>query len=361
MNREVRVKRIGARGLHAALVAGAVVLLILGTLVATHLFPPGPVSAASPRGQVLGGYRSHAEFEKECSLCHSWLGGADADRCEKCHGQIVQDRRENVGVHGRLPGTETCETCHKEHQGREGVLNRLPMLSFDHGLLSGFSLIKHRSGYDGQVLTCESCHGQGPRFARAVDCVTCHAGADRAFMQDHEAQFGSQCSGCHDGRDRMENFQHSLGFVLDGAHEALDCEACHPNRSYLDTCSDCSACHSEPTVHQGQFGTRCQWCHLTSGWVPAELRMHGFPLDHGGQELACTACHIGGEDQSYTEYACIECHEHDPRQLQGIHAARGLSSLSGCAICHPTGRRDETGQTPTDPVALQIGRGGSCE
>ncbi len=347
-----------SKRVRAVLVIGAVALLAAVVLVATRVFPPGPVSAASPNGEVLGGYRSHAEFEKECSLCHSLLRGADAERCEKCHGRIAQDRQENVGIHGRLPGTERCETCHTEHQGREGILNRLPTMPFDHGLLSGFSLIQHRTGYDGQPLTCESCHGQGPKFVRAVDCLTCHSGADAAFMQDHEAQFGSRCSGCHDGRDRMTDFYHDTVFVIDGAHQNQSCEDCHPDRSYVDTRSDCFACHLEPAVHQAQFGVQCQRCHLTSAWAPAELRVHGFPLDHGGQELDCQVCHI---DKGYVEYTCIECHAHDPRQIRGSHVEKGISDLSECASCHPTGRAEEATQAQPDPVALQSGRGGSYE
>ena len=99
-------------------------------------------------------------------------------------------------------------------------------------------------------------------------------------------------------------------------------------------------------------------CFATSAWAPAELRVHSFPLDHGGQELDCPACHL---DEGYVEYTCIECHEHDPRQIRGEHVEKGISDLSECAGCHPTGHAEEATQAKTAPVALQSGRGGSHE
>lgn len=140
---------------------------------------------------------------------------------------------------------------------------------------------------------------------------------------------------------------------------------------------ECRACHEQPEIHAERFGQDCSRCHGLETWKPAQLLRHVFLLDHGGQGLiACQTCHI----DSYAENTCYGCHDHDPADMQAVHEAEEIDDYDHCATCHPTGVADEAarmgygvsgqkyrqaldqvGQTPTDPVALQIGRGGSCE
>jgi len=101
---------------------------------------------------------------------------------------------------------------------------------------------------------------------------------------------------------------------------------------------ECSACHEEPTVHAGRFGLNCSRCHTLQAWKPALLTRHTFLLDHGGEGLiACQTCHT----QTYSEYTCYECHEHDPEQMGEKHAKEGIFEFENCVQCHPTGREGE--------------------
>jgi hypothetical protein len=68
------------------------------------------------------------------------------------------------------------------------------------------------------------------------------------------------------------------------------------------------------------------------------LTQHTFPLDHGGQgTIACETCH----EQTYTEYTCTNCHEHDPVQTRELHVDEGILEFENCIECHATGEEAE--------------------
>ena len=301
-------------------------------------YKPGPVSAASPRGESLGGYRSHAEFEKECKLCHVPVHCLSPDRCQRCHSRVAEERAQVGTLHGSLPGTDKCHTCHGEHQGRDGALSGFPSVSTDHELLTGFSLARHQAGYDGELLDCRACHSEGRFTNESVDCVPCHTDAEPAFMDEHVALYGTACIPCHDGRDRMANFEHDQVFDLNDGHDSLECRECHADKTYAGTSRECAACHQDPEVHFGQFGLKCEYCHSTLAWAPAQLTLHPFPIDHGAEEeLVCEKCHAG----TYAEYTCYGCHDHTPGPMREIHSQESAAELEACYECHPTGRLDE--------------------
>ncbi len=101
---------------------------------------------------------------------------------------------------------------------------------------------------------------------------------------------------------------------------------------------ECRACHEDPALHAGQFGTDCARCHSLEAWTPAYLTRHIFPLDHGAPEqLACQTCHL----QAYTAYTCNQCHDHQLAEIETSHTAYGIVDVSNCAACHPTGRPGE--------------------
>lgn len=101
---------------------------------------------------------------------------------------------------------------------------------------------------------------------------------------------------------------------------------------------ECSACHEEPTVHAGQFGLNCSRCHTLQAWKPALLTRHTFLLDHGGEgPVSCQTCHT----QTYSEYTCYECHDHNPEQMREKHAEEDIFEFENCVECHPTGREGE--------------------
>ncbi len=250
----------------------------------------------------------------ECEACHigKKFTGLDA-ACVSCH--LKDDAHD-----GRF-GTQ-CDVCHNTQTWEEA--------SFDHDR-TNFPLTGKHVNVD-----CEACHIGGQYTGLDTACVSCHLKDDA-----HNGQFGTQCEQCHvpDAWDRVTFDHNQTNFPLDGAHVNVPCKSCHVGGQYAGTPTECVACHPEPDVHKGQFGTACAECHTTTAWKPAYLPEHTFPLDHGSRTiLACDVCHDQGTFETYT---CYNCHEHTPDKIRREHLEEGITDFQDCVRCHPTGREEE--------------------
>jgi len=322
-------------------------VLILGLILLLRggiPFSPGPLSAAESAGQSLAGYRSHAEFEGECSQCHEPWFGIASERCEACHTKVVEQRLSKSNLHGHLPVNAPCQQCHTEHKGRPAGVTSFELSKFEHELATGFSLVRHSNNYDGSALICDSCHSQKQFDPIMINCLDCHTNADSEFITGHIDFYGEKCAVCHDGLDTMIGFNHGLIFPLEGAHTDVECVTCHTTPILAGTPNECVGCHMEPEIHAGSFGQECVRCHTTLAWAPAQLSQHTFPIDHGNQgKVDCQVCHIA----SYAEYSCYTCHDHDPAEIRAEHIEEGISAseLENCAECHPNGLEEEEDET----------------
>ncbi len=306
-------------------------------LKATHQLSPGPLSTAH-QSQPLGGVSSHAELSNDCSHCHVPVHCLSDSTCQDCHKDIAAQREDINSLHGRLPGVSRCQACHPEHNGEEADLTKLAFQNVDHYMLAEFSLASHIADYDGEQMTCQSCHSdEDGSFAKETDCITCHSSHDHNALATHIEEYGSACTECHDGQDRMvKGFDHSQ-FALSGGHADHECAECHSDQHYVGTSASCSSCHEEPEVHAGQFGLECARCHTDVAWTPAELKIHTFALEHGDEPIeTCEECHLA----TYTEYTCDSCHENE--EIVTAHVSLETTDIQQCADCHPTGTEDET-------------------
>jgi hypothetical protein len=458
-------------------------------------FSPGEVSEKSSPGIVLKGYHSHAEFEKQCRLCHDPLNSTLAEKCVECHTDVGEQMINEEGLHGHMDLMAGCHTCHAAHRGREfnpslaaqaffdhsttsfslnwhqlgydaqpldchschtgelthgapdaactechaqadaafisthqveagthcqachdgvdrmrnfdhastvytlegkhanvdcagchvdGQMQGIPQVcqdcheepsahqgvfeqdcaachsplgwkpvhldgqTFDHTTTTAFSLNRHSLDYQDAPMNCKACHGaSGRETASLQSCIDCHANADAPFMQDHQAQYGSACLDCHDGIDRMSGFVHDTVFVLDGKHFEAACQDCHTdaagNPRFRNTPAECVQCHAEPQIHAGDFGLQCQYCHTATGWSPANLRLHTFPVGHGAEDgnppADCQTCH----PTNYANYTCYGCHEHQLQEIEASHDEAGITrqELPDCIACHLSGEIDD--------------------
>ncbi len=272
--------------------------------------------------------------------------------CEKCHlDNNHQPRFQNISkdctschteptIHqGNFKG-QSCDSCHNTTSWKPAKIDGK---DFEHFTQTGFTLAKHSKNYDQTDMTCVNCHGSDIHNKTAAKCLECHQSASPDFMAKHVNQFGNNCSGCHDGVDRYKNFNHAQFFILDGAHIGVDCTKCHgadvSTAVYKGLGSACITCHQEPDIHKGFFGLACQNCHTTSAWRPAMLKLHDFPLDHGGVDLQCKTCH----PDSYTTYTCYTCHDHIQAEIEASHVKANIAKdqLVYCFKCHPTGKHQD--------------------
>jgi len=187
-----------------------------------------------------------AHSSLECESCHVQPASVAAlsTECFSCH-------REDDPHEGQLG--EACATCHQEVAWKQDV-------RFDHDL-SRFPLLgKHNE------VGCESCH-ETQAFHNAADsCIECHAEDDA-----HERRLGTDCAQCHNPNAWLAwTFDHDAQtrFALTGAHDGLDCLACHrrPVDAAIELSSTCGSCHRSDDIHRGEFGTDCVQCHTTESF-----------------------------------------------------------------------------------------------
>jgi len=286
----------------------------------------------------------NGQFGTDCRLCHNPTRWSDASFDHgKATGFALVGSHQSLACHschtnGQWSGlSQTCYSCHKAddaHNGQFGTdcrqchnPTRWSDASFDHGKVTGFALMDSHSG-----LSCNACHTNGGYSGLSSTCISCHKADDA-----HNGAFGTDCAACHrPTKWSNASFDHSqTGFKLTGAHTNLACESCHAGGKYQGTPKDCVACHSEPSYHQGLFGTDCAKCHSTSAWQPATFdQSHSFPLNHGHAGGDCQKCHPS-ELASYTCYKC-----HNKSETEKHHAEKGITDLSNCVACHPNGKGD---------------------
>jgi hypothetical protein len=273
----------------------------------------------------------------KCIGCHISNNLNDAPKdCKGCH--------EEPTIHQGM-FEQTCDTCHTTDSWTPA---NLANQSFSHLSTAGFSLALHKANYSDQVITCAGCHPNDLQTTDIQTCIDCHAQHDQVFMADHQQQYGIDCRICHDGVDRLSNFDHVNFFPLDGKHESIQCTDCHTNNVYRGAPTECRQCHKEPEIHAGVFGLKCEYCHGTDAWSPADLQQHNFPLNHGlddkNLQLECKTCH----GDNYVAYTCYNCHDHQPDEITQSHQAEGITEqgLPACATCHPDGTLEENKTYP---------------
>ncbi|HLF81921.1 MAG TPA: hypothetical protein VI410_09150, partial [Anaerolineales bacterium] len=264
-----------------------------------HALTGFPLLASHATADCLGCHveRQWSGIPRDCTGCHS--------QQDPHAGQFAQD----------------CDACHSPTQWSE--------VHFDHQQ-SAYPLAgSHRTA------SCSSCHANGRYVGTPTACIACHAAED-----EHDGRFGQDCAACHEPSTWDDvTFDHSLSrFPLTGAHRSTACLGCHESGSFAGTPTACSACHAEPGIHRGVFGTQCASCHSTSAWLPATWNgSHSFPMNHGGAGGKCSTCH----PSSYGQYTCYECHNRS--EIEKKHREEVSGDFSNCVRCHPNGNKEEGG------------------
>ncbi|MCJ7628811.1 MAG: hypothetical protein MUO50_10545 [Longimicrobiales bacterium] len=219
--------------------------------------------------------------------------------------------------------------------------------------------------------SCTQCHQLRTPGADRDRCLKCHESLSRKIESGtgyHGRLNEKDCGVCHKehlGEDfrliRMDpdTFPHlSTGYVLQGAHNKVECRGCHTpdfvvdpelrqelseteglTRTYMGLDQQCGSCHRTDGPHQNQFAGRdCGACHTEVEWESVPAFDHDrtpFQLDGRHQDVECNACHNviqsgdGSESVRYTPLEasdCVSCHE-DPHDS---------SMKGGCNECHGT-------------------------
>lgn len=238
---------------------------------------------------------------------------------------------KTVNPHGEIG--LNCETCHTTENWK-----KIRKDLFDHGRDTGFLL----EGQHADV-ACAFCHNGLVFYTEDGACADCH-------MDAHQGELGVTCDNCHTP-DSWQPFEfpveHAMTrFPLFGAHVTTDCQSCHATQQegeFAALPTDCMFCHIEAyaaTINPGHaaanLDTRCENCHTTIAWSPAEVdhSQLGFVLDGAHSNLDCELCHEGGAFVN-TPAECEGCHLDDYNSAADPnHATSGFPT--DCEICHST-------------------------
>lgn len=172
---------------------------------------------------------------------HNLTPKEEVRNCYDCH-QLADPHNNQLG--------KKCQNCHQQENWQKNV-------TFNHD----FTLFPLTGAHQLQV--CSSCHESADFTIKAFKCDDCHSSDDF-----HQGVLGNKCGNCHNSASWTSwQFDHQTQtkFSLTGAHQQLECEACHTNDLVkpLFPAKACVACHENDDAHDGAFGRNCQQCHKT--------------------------------------------------------------------------------------------------
>ncbi len=324
----------------------------------------------------------HGEFGMNCKSCHNESSFTDIKTssdfnhaltgfklegkhstldCKKCH----DDRKGTKGNYKEFETLNqiTCMDCHNDvHENKFGTncrdchsvqsfnINK-KLTAFDH-TLTGYALQgKHRD------VDCRKCHNT-PKMTDPLPhdlCASCH-------KDYHEGEFkdikNRDCSACHTDTGFMESTfsfeQHEeTNFLLEGAHLATACNACHFKNEkwkFKTIGKICVDCHNN--VHQGAISEKfipendCKKCHNNDSWqsVSFDHNLTGFGLEGKHLTIECRSCHYKTDKlennrvQKFMGLSmeCASCHEN-------IHGNQfEEAGVTDCKKCHGFNKWDSS-------------------
>jgi hypothetical protein len=159
----------------------------------------------------------------------------------------------------------------------------------------------------------------------------------------HGKTFAIDCKACHtsDGWNidiSVFKFNHdTTGYILEGQHRVIECNACHRSLQFENTPGSCMDCHTD--VHSMSVGNDCSRCHNPTNWlvdnIPELHEQNGFPLTGAHDALMCMDCHTSETTLRWDPIGndCAECHFEDyTNSVNPNHLAAGFST--NCIECH---------------------------
>ena len=165
---------------------------------------------------------------------------------------------------------------------------------------------------------------------------------------------GAKCADYHTETDWKEaKFDHeTTKFSLTGKHIDAKCVDCHKDNQYKDTPKNCYACHKkndEQKGHKGQYGEKCDTCHTTKAFKPANFNHDvdtKFVLKGKHHNVACKDCHTGNLYTQKLGQECISCHKKDDKHKESLG--------TNCAACHVEKDWKETSKFDHDKTQFPL-------
>ena len=268
--------------------------------------------------------KGHSKIESECTKCHKRFDkAAQTGLCKDCHKDVAKDINEKHGYHGRIKEQKECKECHPEHKGRDARIAEFDTKKFDHTQTDFLLKDKHLD----EKVKCKDCHLSGKKYRDApIICNGCHKKDDK-----HKGGLGTDCAKCHVEKDwKTTKFDHDkTDYKLLGKHVDVKCLSCHIGNKYKDTPKQCDSCHKKDDKHKGNFGPKCETCHIEKGWKEVLFdhdKKTKYPLLWKHREAKCASCHKGDLYKDKLKMTCDSCHTKDDKH-KGAFGPK-------CESCH---------------------------
>lgn len=182
-----------------------------------------------------------AHLATACIFCHEgadekWQFNKLSSECVGCHGDEHKDELSK-----NFDPEKKCTPCH--------TTSRWNIIKFDHSRTAFLLEGEHQS------IECNACHKREETILFTdipKHCAYCHEDIHLGQFADNDKIVN--CNSCHQSTSWEDLvFNHDdARFALDGAHEGLDCSACHYDRMDRDSQSailyrinklKCADCH----------------------------------------------------------------------------------------------------------------------
>jgi len=379
----------------------ATLVLFLGLPMAAHYSSSvNTLLASSPlpsRDAWLAGElgSAHHFFGSDCKACHSeafkWVKDAD---CLTCHGETTPAHADPVAFHLPALGEARCAHCHRDHNGKKGLIREDQALCSDcHvGLKAStagastlddvgdfgrahpeFKVSLPAWGKDGQfapqrvTLAADLKENSGLKFPhdvhldreglnspggrRVLECASCHVpDAGKAIMKP--VDFETMCQDCHaltfDVTQPERQVPHAriqeITYMLDEFYA---------NRALQGDVKDAAAPESLRVRRRpGEAPTPAER-QLALTWARDKARQVGESLFTG---RACTVCHAVSPGQTVEEPWRVA-----PVRVAGIWFLKsrfdhGSHTTMGCVDCH----KAETSPASSDLLLPDIANCRQC-
>ncbi|MCF6332283.1 MAG: hypothetical protein L3J11_03285 [Draconibacterium sp.] len=271
--------------------------------------------------------------------------------CVKCHKTETRNGKQFQEFSGIK--FESCTNCHAdEHKGKFGdnCLKCHTIFTFkETKVLKDFKHDKTNFALRGQhqKLDCKKCHkGKLTTPIKHKNCVDCH----KDYHEGQLAKDGkiTDCNSCHTVNSfKTSSFSFEkhkqTKFVLDGAHLATPCFACHKKTEKwnFNIKNQCIDCHEN--IHKNYMDIKyipkndCRNCHTVSNWkeVTFDHNKTDFKLEGKHHEAGCRDCHFKPlpngkivQQFSILTNSCSNCHAN---KHQNQFADNGETR---CTRCH---------------------------
>ncbi len=233
----------------------------------------------------------------KCDKCHIDNKFKDTPKaCVACHKK--DDDKAHKGKLGK-----DCASCHSEKDWK--------ITKFDHSKTKFPLLGKHAD------VKCAKCHIDNKFKDTPKACSACHKKEDD---KAHKGRFGQKCETCHLEKDWKEiTFDHGkqTKYPLLGKHKDAKCVSCHKGDLYKDKLQTvCFSCHQKDDKHKGNFGQKCESCHVEKEWKEIIFdhdKQTKYPLLGKHKQAKCVSCHKGDLYKDKLQTACFSCHEKDDK------------------------------------------------